>query len=76
VEFICDTLAASIVYKGKEWTRYSPLEYWNNRKDKDYINPKIVNLLDEVYAQVNKYGIYKTINKKNLKYLYKQNVEL
>ena len=40
VEMICDTLAASLVYNGKEWNQTIPLEYYNNRKDKEYINIK------------------------------------
>lgn len=70
VEMICDTIAAGLVYKGKEWTNSSPLEYYNNRKDKEYINEDIKKVLVTVYEQVSKNGINKTITRKNLKKIY------
>lgn len=70
VEMICDTIAAGLVYKGKEWTNSSPLEYYNNRKDKEYINEDIKQVLVTVYEQVAKNGINKTITRKNLKKIY------
>lgn len=70
VEMICDTIAAGLVYKGKEWTNSSPLEYYNNRKDKEYINEDIKKVLVTVYEQVAKNGINKTITRKNLKKIY------
>lgn len=70
VEMICDTISAGLVYKGKEWTNSSPLEYYNNRKDKEYINEDIKQVLVTVYEQVAKNGINKTITRKNLKKIY------
>lgn len=70
VEMICDTIAAGLVYKGKEWTNSSPLEYYNNRKDKEYINEDIKQVLVTVYEQVAKNGINKTITRKNFKKIY------
>lgn len=70
VELICDTLSASLIYKGKDWKRSSQVEYFENRKDKEYINEDIRNFIKEIYRQVDKQGIDKTINKKNLKEVY------
>lgn len=70
VELICDTLAAGMVYKGKDWKQNSQIEYFENRKDLDYINDDIKNVIREVYKQVDKNGIDKTITKKNLKQIY------
>lgn len=70
VEMICDTISAGLVYKGKEWTNSSPLEYYNNRKDKEYINEDIKQVLVTVYEQVAKNGINKTITRKNFKKIY------
>lgn len=70
VELICDTLAAGMVYRGKDWKEYMPLEYFNNRKDKEYINENIINVLQEVYTLVSIEGVQKTINKKKLKEIY------
>jgi len=75
VEMICDTLAAGIVYKGKEWTQSYQLEYHKNRKDLNYINDKIQKVLEEVYTQVSNNGINKTITKKNLKKIYNKYVK-
>lgn len=70
VEMICDTLAAGMAYQGKEWNQSFQLEYYKNRKDKEYINDSIKKVLEEVYEQVSKYGIDKTLKKKNLKEIY------
>ena len=45
-------------------------DYFENRKDLDYINDKIKNVLREVYKQVEENGLNKTLNKKNLKKIY------
>lgn len=74
VEMICDTLAAGIVYKGKEWTNLSQKEYWERTKYLAKINPKIFDLLTDVYNQVAKKGIKEVVNKKTLKNLYKKYV--
>ena len=75
VEMICDTLAAGMVYKGKNWYPKYQLEYFNNRKDKAYINEKIKKVLEETYKEVALNGINKTINRKNLKKIYKEYVK-
>ena len=75
IEMICDTLAASLVYKGKNWKSTDPLEYFNRREDKEYINKKIQLVLEEVYTLVASDGIDKTINKKKLKEIYYKHVE-
>lgn len=75
VEMVCDTLAASLVYNGKNWTQSTPLEYFNRRKDKQYINENIRYILEEVYRMVEKEGIAATINKKKLKEIYHKHVK-
>ena len=70
VEMICDTLAAGMIYKGKEWYPSYQLEYFEKRKDKDFINKDIQKVLEEVYIQVSQKGLNKTINHKNLKKIY------
>lgn len=72
VEMICDGVAAGIVYKGKEWTPNSQVEYWENKRKTSPANEKIKDLLAEVYLQISKNGINKTITKSNLKKLYYQ----
>lgn len=70
IEMICDTLAAGITYKGKDWYPSYQLEYFKKRKDKQYINESIKKILEEVYTQVSEQGLDKTITKKNLKKIY------
>ncbi len=72
VEMACDTLAAGKTYLGKNWKNSSQLEYWLRTKDLEYINIKTANFLEAVYTEVSQKGINKTINKKNLKRLYKE----
>ena len=74
VEMVCDTLAAGLVYNGKEWTKESQLNYYNRRKDKEYINPKIQKFLVTVYEEVAANGIDKTITSKNLKKIYNESI--
>ena len=74
VEMICDNLAAGLTYKKKEWYPGYQLEYFNNRKDKEYINEKIVKVLEETYKQVAEKGIKEVITKNNLKKIYNKYV--
>ena len=67
VEMICDQLAAGITYNGKNWRKDTQLKYWRNVENRRKINPRIANMLDEVYVQVSKQGI-----DKNLKILQNQ----
>lgn len=76
VESICDSLAAGIVYNGKNWTKATQLEYWlGTLKNKEVlINPKIENFYTDIFTQVSINGINKTINPKNLKNTYNKYV--
>lgn len=73
VEMICDSLAAGITYKGKEWTKEYQLSYWNRVKDMARISNELRAMLDEVYTKVAEEGIDKVINKKRLKEIYNRN---
>lgn len=75
IELLCDTIAAGMAYNGKEWNPNSQKQYFENRKDLEYINEDIKKVIREVYEQVNKYGINKTINKKNLKKIYYKHIK-
>ena len=72
VEMICDTLAAGMVYRGKEWTKASQKEYWERTNSLAKLNPKIFDLLTEVYDEVAKKGINEVVKPKVLKELYKK----
>jgi len=64
-----------MVYNKNNWKADVLLDYFNKRKDLEYINPKIKDILIEVYTLVGKDGINKTINKKNLKEIYYKHVK-
>lgn len=71
VEMICDTLSAGLVYQGKDWKPDYQLSYFKARKDRNYMNPKIVAILEEVYTEIaEKESIKLVINKKHLKEIY------
>lgn len=70
VEMICDNLAAGKVYKGKEWTNSTQLEYWNTIESNKKINKKIACFAKTVLEEVSENGINTTINKKKLKRIY------
>lgn len=71
-EMICDKLSASITYGGKDWTTSSEYDYWMKERQKVIVNPKIDNFFCAVFTQVKDFGIDKTLNKKNIKDLYKK----
>lgn len=76
VEMICDKLSASIVYTGKEWTKETELNYWKEKeRDIEPINEKIKKFFDEVFEQVSREGINKTLTKKNLRKIYNKCVD-
>ena len=75
VEMICDTLAAGMVYKGKEWTNSSQKEYWERTQHLVKVHPKIFNLLTEVYDEVAKKGIKEVIKPKVLENLYEKHTK-
>lgn len=75
VEMICDTMAAGIVYQGKNWEKGYQQTYFNTRTDKTWINSKIVGVLEEVYAEIAEKGIKPVINKKKLKEIYDKHVK-
>ena len=71
-EMICDKLAASIIYGGKNWKQESEYEYWQKEKTRVILNPKVSACFTEVFRQVKDNGITPTLNKKNIKNLYKK----
>lgn len=74
VECICDKLAASRVYNGKNFKSSYPLDYWN-RVDKNsplMIHPGTAEFVETVLKKVAKDGINKAIKPKYLKKLYKE----
>ena len=76
VEMLCDTLAAGKTYQGKNWTKEYQGKYFDERTDKQWINPRIVKFLEDAYTDVAKDGdIKRVLNKKNLREIYDKYVK-
>lgn len=69
VEMICDRIAASKIYKGKEFDTSKPYEYFMKQKDFYNINPSLSAFLEEVFFRFKEEG-YSILNKKKLFELY------
>ncbi len=64
-------LQHGIVYQGKNWKKEFELEYWTSKeKDRIQANEKIKGFITEVFEEVARDGIDKTITKENLKRIY------
>ena len=66
VEMVCDTLAAGLVYNGKNWEK---------EKGRSPLNDNLKEFLTEVYMQVSEKGIDPVITSHNLKKLYKKHTD-
>ena len=71
-EMICDKLAASITYNGKDWTNSSEYDYWQKEKKRIIINPKVEAFLEDVFIQIKDNGIDKVLKRKKIEELYKK----
>jgi len=69
LEMICDRIAASKIYRKKEYTTSHPLEYLLYNVDEIKLNPKLKGFLIDVFTELSKKG-EKVLNKKHLKRLY------
>ena len=69
-ELICDNLAAGIAYKKEKWNASEPLKYFLDRKDRKYINDGIEKAIIEIYTELARDGLNKTIRKNKLKTIY------
>ena len=65
-EMVCDSIAAGMIYQGKNWTKSYQLDYWFKTRGKAKINPKIDFLLTKVYTDLSKDGLKRVVNKKYL----------
>lgn len=74
-ELICDEQAAGMAYMGKKWTQGYELEYWKKHKHEFKTDERIKDFIEKAHTEVAEKGIKETINKANLKRLYKECVE-
>ena len=69
VEMVCDMIAASTVYKGKDYTSSCPLEYFKSKNFKRCMHPNTYKFLDIVFTEYKSFG-EDVLNKKNLQEIY------
>ncbi len=70
-EMFCDRVAASKVYKGKDYTDDYPLEYFLRRKDNSVMHPKTAQTLEYFLTMLKEHGEKQTF--KELKKYVKEN---
>ena len=74
LEMVCDRIAASKTYQGKEYTNMSAYYYWNAHRDDEIMNRKIQGFLTEVFELLGAYGEKKVLNKEYLLNIYNKQV--
>lgn len=72
VEMVCDSLAAGMVYQGKDWNQEYQMHYWLRVRESAKIHPKMDKLLTKVYTDVAKKGLNTVVNKEYLSDLYRR----
>ena len=72
-EMVCDMIAASKVYKGKDYTLLAPLNYFEAQNYSRFVHADIQKFMRAVFTAYSVEG-NKAINKENFKKWYKENV--
>lgn len=72
VESVCDKIAATKIYKKKNYTAQSVLDYWNKENEKQAMNTLIRNFFTSVFTDLVNYGEKQVLNKKYLKQKYNE----
>lgn len=72
VECVCDKLAATRVYAGKDYSSDLPLKHWLKYGNKVPANEKTLKFAEEIFIDVEKYGEKYVLNKKYMKEKYQK----
>lgn len=72
VECICDKLAATHTYLGKNYDRTKPFEHWERYGNKVLGNPKTMRFVEEVFRDIAEHGDKFALSKKYMKQKYKE----
>lgn len=72
VECVCDKLAATRVYAGKNYSQDLPLKHWLKHGNKVNGNPQTMQFIEAVFIDVEKYGEKTVLNKKYMKKKYRE----
>ena len=70
VECVCDKLAATKTYKGKEYSPDKLIEHWERYGNKVNGNPKTMQFIERVFSDIKLYGEKAVLNKKYMKKTY------
>ena len=72
VECVCDKLAATRVYAGKNYSTNLPLLHWHKYGCKVDGNPKTMMFVEQVFVDVEKYGEKYVLNKAYMRKKYEE----
>ena len=72
VECMCDKLAATRVYAGKNYSRDLPLLHWNKYGCKVACNPRTLAFAEQVFRDVEIHGEKFVLNKRYMKKTYEK----
>lgn len=72
VECVCDKLAATRVYAGKNYSPELPLKHWLKYGCKVNGNPKTMRFVEEIFIDVQNHGEKYVLNKKYMKKKYRE----
>ena len=72
VECVCDKIAATMIYNGKEYTSDKPLAHWERYGNKVAGNPKTMAFVDRVFHDLIDLGEAGVLNKSYMKKTYNE----
>jgi hypothetical protein len=72
VECICDKIAATKIYNGKNYTPSKAIEHWERYGNKVEGNPKTMEFIKTVFYDLSELGEDKVFNKKYMKSTFKK----
>lgn len=72
VECVCDKLAATRTYLGKNYDRRKPLEHWERYGNKVAGNPATMRFVEEVFLDVADHGEKYVLSKRYMKRKYNE----
>ena len=67
VECVCDKIAATKTYAGKEYNDSKPIEHWHRYGNKVNGNPKTMAFIEQVFTDLAEHGEKYVLNKKYMK---------
>lgn len=72
VECVCDKIAATKTYNGKNYTEEKPLEHWLRYGNKVNGNPRTMEFIETVFYDLRDLGERHVLNKKYMKSTFKR----